>query len=492
MRPDTTDLKPLALAAGLTREYLVHHRLCPKALDAEGQLVVASAPDAILDGLDDVACAYGLRTITEPATEDDVLRLIERLTTRAERSVELERADVGDEETATDVRDLVNQPPVIRYVNLLVRDAYDAGASDIHLEASGNGLTARFRLDGVLAPAPEPPSQLQHAVVSRIKLLAELDVVERRRPQDGRIRVRLESRELDLRVSTVPTLHGESVVLRLLDRGGRQIGLAELGMSQHVLDGVMQLARRPHGMLLVTGPTGSGKTTTLYGALQTRTADAEKIITVEDPIEYQLPRITQVLVHRQAGVTFATALRAILRQDPDVIMVGEMRDRDTAEVAVQAAMTGHLVLSALHTNDAVGAILRLLDLGIPEYLVAATVEGVLAQRLVRRVCDGCRVEYRPPAESVALLARGDTHSAPFVRGAGCTACRGTGYHGRLGVFELLLVTERVKDAIARNVSRGELRAIAVESGLVPLRSDGWQHAKAGLTTIEEVLRVIQD
>ena len=263
-------------------------------------------------------------------------------------------------------------------------------------------------------------------------------------------------------------------------------------MSQYVLDGVMKLARRPHGMLLVTGPTGSGKTTTLYGALQTRTADAEKIITVEDPIEYQLPRITQVPVHRQAGVTFATALRAILRQDPDVIMVGEMRDRETAEVAVQAAMTGHLVFSTLHTNDAVGAIPRLLDLGIPDYLVAATVEGVLAQRLVRRICEDCRVEYRPPAESVALLARGDAHSGSFMRGAGCPACRGTGYHGRLGVFELLLVTERVKDAIARNVPRGELRAIAIESGLVPLRFDGWQQVKAGLTTIEEVLRVVQD
>src|SRR5258708_31857786 len=254
----------------------------------------------------------------------------------------------------------------------------------------------------------------------------------------------------------------------------------------------MHLARRPHGMLLVTGPTGSGKTTTLYGALQTRTADAEKIITVEDPIEYQLPQVTQVPVHRQAGVTFAAALRAILRQDTDVMMVGEMRERETAEVAVQAAMTGHLVFSTLHTNDAVAAIPRLLDLGIPDYLVAATVEGVLAQRLVRKTCDTCRVEYQPSAESIALLARGDVSDRPFTRGAGCPACRGTGYQGRLGVFELLLVTERVKDAIARNASRGELRAIAIESGLVPLRTDGWQQATAGFTTIEEVLRVIQD
>ncbi|MEP6733833.1 MAG: GspE/PulE family protein, partial [bacterium] len=382
-------------------------------------------------------------------------------------------------------------PPVIRYVNLLVRDAYDAGASDIHLEAMRNGLSARFRIDGVLTAATEPPSHLHHAIISRVKLLAELDIAERRRPQDGRIRVRLEARELDLRVSTVPTMFGESVVLRLLDRGGQPVGLEELGMSPATLHAIEDLVRRPHGTFLVTGPTGSGKTTTLYAALQTRTADAEKIITVEDPIEYQLETITQVPVHRQAGVTFATALRAILRQDPDVIMVGEMRDEETAEIAIQAAMTGHLVLSTLHTNDAVAAIPRLLDLGVPDYLVAATVEGVLAQRLVRRICDGCRESFIASADSVAAVTSRVGERARTYRGAGCAQCRGTGYRGRVGVFELLTMSEELKDAVTQRASRSTLRALAIRDGMIPLSDDGWTKVQAGLTTVEEVLRVVQ-
>ena len=491
MPPSPHDPIALSLATGLTREFLIHHRFCPKGIDTGGSLIVATAPDALLDGLDDLAFAYNSPTIAEPATNDEVQRLIERLTTRAERTVELERADAGDEEMTTDVRDLVNQPPVIRYVNLLVRDAYDAGASDIHLEATRTGLSARFRIDGVLTPATEPPSHLHHAVVSRVKLLAELDIAERRKPQDGRIRVRLEARELDLRVSTVPTMFGESVVLRLLDRGGQPIGMEALGMAPSILDAVERLVRRPHGTFLVTGPTGSGKTTTLYAALQTRTADAEKIITVEDPIEYQLNAITQVPVHRQAGVSFATALRAILRQDPDVIMVGEMRDKETAEVAIQAAMTGHLVLSTLHTNDAIAAIPRLLDLGVPDYLVAATVEGVLAQRLVRRICDECREPYIATAASIsALTTTPDDHTRTY-RGAGCSACRGTGYRGRVGVFELLTMSEDLKDAVTQGASRSALRTLAIRNGMVPLSEDGWVKVQAGLTTIEEVLRVVQ-
>src|SRR5258705_7758358 len=485
---------PLSLAVGLSREFLLHHRLCPKQLGPDGTVIVALAPDSRPEALDDIALAYRREVVPEEASIDEVERLIERLTTRAERAIELERS--GDSEIddglTTDGRDLANQPPVVRYVNLLVNDAHDAGASDIHLEATRGGLSARFRLDGVLVAAPESPAELHHAIVSRIKLLAELDIAERRRPQDGRIRVRLEARELDLRVSTVPTMYGESVVLRLLDRGGRPVGLTELGMDGEVYEHVIRLAKRPHGMLLVTGPTGSGKTTTLYAALQGRNAPAEKIITVEDPIEYQLGGITQVPVHRQAGVSFGSALRAILRQDPDVIMVGEMRDQETAEIAVQAAMTGHLVFSTLHTNDAVGAIPRLLDLGVPDYLVAATVEGVLAQRLVRRVCDDCTTTYAPDAGQVAALAGRPVGRTSLRRGAGCPTCRGTGFRGRLGLFELLLVTDAVKDAIATGKSRAELRAAAVEGGMASLREDGWRKVQAGLTTVEEVFRVVQD
>ncbi|HEU0012454.1 MAG TPA: GspE/PulE family protein [Longimicrobium sp.] len=481
----------VSLAGGISREFLLHHRVCPREI-GDGAVVVAAAEGALLEALDDIAWAYGRPVRVEAAPAAEVEQMIERLSTRADRLIELAQVH-GDDDLATDVRDLANQPPVIRYVNLLVRDAYDAGASDIHLEASRDGLTARFRMDGVLAPAPEAPAELHQAVVSRIKLLAELDISERRRPQDGRIRVRLEQRELDLRVSTVPTMFGESVVLRLLDRGGRPVRLQELGMPAGVLAGMEALARRPHGMVLVTGPTGSGKTTTLYAALGLRDGAAEKIITVEDPVEYQLPAVTQVPVHRQAGVTFGAALRSILRQDPDVIMVGEMRDPETAEIAVQAAMTGHLVFSTLHTNDAVGALPRLLDLGVPDYLVAATVDGILAQRLVRRVCDGCRERCDPPREAVEKLAAGAAPPAGgFVRGAGCAACRGTGYRGRLGVFELLPMDDALREAVVRRAGRAELREAARRAGMAPMRADGWEKAKAGYTTVEEVLRVVQE
>ena len=458
--------RPLTLADGLTRDYLLHHRVCPIAFTESGAVRVSAAPDALLDdALDDLRFVYGAEVVIEPVTASDVERAIERLTTRAGRDIELASVDHVDERTA-DVRDLATQPPVVRFVNLLVRDAYDAGASDIHLESVRSGLGVRFRLDGVLAPAPEPPVEHAHAVVSRIKLLAELDIAERRRPQDGRIRVRLEDRELDLRVSTVPTLFGESVVLRLLDRGGRPVALEDLGMPAGILASVSRLAARPHGMILVTGPTGSGKTTTLYAALQRRDTKAEKIITVEDPVEYELPGITQVPVHRQAGVTFAAALRSILRQDPDVVMLGEMRDSETAEVAVQAAMTGHVVFSTLHTNDAVSAIPRLVDLGVPPYLIAATLDGVLAQRLVRKICEACRGEQ-------------------------CPACRSTGYRGRLGVFELFPVDEEAKAAIVAGVSRAELSALARAKGMRTLAQDGEDKVAAGATTIEEVMRAAE-
>jgi general secretion pathway protein E len=489
--PLTTRPTSFALAEGLTREFLLHHGLCPRTYADDGAVVVLAAPDALLGALDDLRGVYRREVRVEDAPRAEVEQLIERLTTAADRDLELARAGDAEDDLAADVRDLATQPPVVRYVNLLVRDAYDARASDIHLEATRTGLAARFRLDGVLVPAPEAPANLHHAVVSRLKLLAELDIAERRRPQDGRIRVRLESRELDLRVSTVPTMHGESVVLRLLDHGGRPVALEELGMPVRLLGAMREVVERPHGMLLVTGPTGSGKTTTLYGALLERDVRSEKVITVEDPIEYQLADVTQVPVHRQAGVTFAAALRSILRQDPDVVMVGEMRDGETAEIAIQAAMTGHMVLSTLHTNDAIGAIPRLLDLGVPAYLIAATVEAVLAQRLVRRICEACRVDYEPDAAQVALLSGRPTGRALLTRGAGCSHCRGTGYRGRVGVFEMLPMDDAMKDAVGKGASRQVLRAVAMEAGMQPLRVDGWAKVEAGLTTVEEVLRVAQ-
>ena len=483
----------LTLADGLSREFLLHHRCCPVDLAPDGTVVVAVAADAPPDALDDLSVAYGRVAVARETDGAEVDRLIERLTTRAEQAIALDHDDTGEthgDDTA-DVRDLARQAPVVRYVNLLVRDAYEAHASDIHLEATRTGLSARYRLDGVLTPALAPAPPLPHAVVSRIKLLAELDIAERRRPQDGRIRVRLDDVELDLRVSTVPTTFGESVVLRLLDRGGRAVTLDDLGMSAPMLARLDSLVARPHGLLLVTGPTGSGKTTTLYASLQRRPKSSEKIVTVEDPVEYQLADVTQVPVHRQAGVTFAAALRSILRQDPDVIMIGEMRDGETAEIGVQAAMTGHLVFSTLHTNDAASAVPRLIDLGVPAYLVTSTVEGVLAQRLVRRICDECRSAYEPDPSRVAALAGAPVGRVTLQRGLGCGACRDTGFRGRLGIFELLELTDAVRHAILTGASRQSIRAAADADGFVPMRADGWAKVQAGLTTIDEVLRVIQ-
>jgi general secretion pathway protein E len=479
------------LAAGVSREYLLHHRVCPISLSSDGALVVAAAPDALVpEALDDLALAYRRPIVTEVMPRHEVERLIARLTTGAEAGLTLARDEADDDALVADVRDVANSAPVAAYVNLLVGEAVRAGASDIHLESARIGLVVRYRLDGVLGEAPEAPQGLEAAVLSRLKLMADLDIAERRRPQDGRIRVRLADRELDVRVSTAPTLHGESVVLRVLDRGGRPVGLDTLGMPASILAQMAKLARKPHGMVLVTGPTGSGKTTTLYAALRLRDSRAEKFITIEDPIEYQLPGITQVPVHTQAGVTFATALRSILRQDPDVLMVGEMRDGETAALAVQAAMTGHLVFSTLHTNDALGAIPRLIDLGVPPYLVAATVDAVMAQRLVRRVCMKCATPVDAATHAQAHAVPVELLSQQLVYGAGCETCRGTGYSGRLGVFELVVLSGAMQEAIARGGSREELQHLAAKGEWRPLIHDGWNKVAAGATTVEEVLRVL--
>jgi len=475
----------------VSREFLLHHRLCPTGWLPDGAVAVAVTEESLLGGLDDLSIAYDRPVVSHVVPAQDLDVLIARLTSAGEVGVELEHE--GDDETFTsDIRDLANQPPVVRYVNLLIREAYDAGASDIHLESTRAGLTTRFRIDGVLLPEIDPPSRLDRAIVSRVKLLADLDIAERRRPQDGRIRVRLKDRELDLRVSTVPTVFGESVVLRLLERGGGAIALEALGLSADLLATMQRLAQQPHGMILVTGPTGSGKTTTLYAALGLRTAAAEKIITLEDPVEYSLEGVAQVPVHAQTGVTFASMLRSILRQDPDVIFVGEMRDTETAELAVQAALTGHVVFSTLHTNDAIGAIPRMLDLGVPPYLVTATLKAVLAQRLVRRICEACRELYRPEAGAVTLAEEGGEIPRELVRGRGCAACRGTGFRGRVGIFELLVTTDELQGAIVAEPSRSRLEQLARAGGMRSLRTDGWEKVRAGVTTAEEVLRVTND
>jgi type II secretion system protein E len=383
--------------------------------------------------------------------------------------------------------------PVVRLVNLLIENAVTASASDIHIEPFEDNLRVRYRIDGVLFDAETPPRRLKAAITSRIKIMAELNIAERRLPQDGRIRMTLGGRRLDIRVSTIPTIHGESVVMRLLDRAAILMPLERLGFAPRTQRQVERLIHLPHGILLVTGPTGSGKTTTLYAALDKINSPGKKIITIEDPVEYQLRGVNQIHVKPKIGLTFAAGLRHIVRQDPDVIMVGEIRDLETADIAIHAALTGHLVFSTLHTNDAPGALTRLLDMGVEPYLVASVLEGVLAQRLVRLVCLACRVPCEPePKELRAMGVDGVPPGVTLARGKGCPECRGTGYRGRTGIYELLVMTEEFRSLTLRKTPGHEIRQRAVAAGMVTLRQDGWAKCCQGLTTIDEVLRVTHE
>ena len=384
------------------------------------------------------------------------------------------------------------EAPVIRLVNLLVENAIAAEASDIHIEPFEDTLRVRYRIDGILFDQESPPRRLRDAVTSRIKLMAEMNIAERRLPQDGRIRVSLHGRRVDIRVSTIPTVHGESIVMRLLDRASVFLPLEKLGFGSDTLKHFEALIQRPHGILLVTGPTGSGKTTTLYAALEKINSPDRKIVTVEDPVEYQLKGVNQIPVKPQIGLSFATGLRHIVRQDPDVILVGEIRDLETVEIAIQAALTGHMVFSTLHTNDAPGAIPRLQDMGAEPYLIASVLEGVLAQRLVRRICAACRAPEVPSAADIEALGVEAPPGVTLYRGRGCDECRGTGYRGRTAIYELFVITEDVRSLILRRASSREIRRLAVEGGMTTLRTDGWTRACEGVTTVEEVLRVTQE
>lgn len=485
----------LPLPESFEAAYLEYNRILPLALTETHVRVAVCGdpdPDVIADLEHEFARSAELIVVSEEELTDGIRRAFAAAESMVEVVNDLRGEDaVGgvEDQALADARDLASQPPIIKYVNLLIKEAHDARASDIHLESTPQGLRARFRVDGVLTDAPAPPQQAQAAIVSRVKLLAELDIAERRAPQDGSFRIRLEARELDIRVSTVPTLYGESVVLRLLDRGGRPVGLGELGMDPATLDRFRGLIARPTGIIIAAGPTGSGKTTTLYSALALRDTTAEKIITVEDPVEYHLHGVTQIPVNRKAGMTFASALRSVLRQDPDVLMVGEMRDPETAEVAVQAAMTGHLVFSTLHTNDAPSAVTRLLDLQVAPYQIAATINGVLAQRLVRRICPHCRTRYEPDPQVVAFLSGVPQGKTRLVRGRGCEVCRSTGFLGRVGIFELLVVSENINRAISAKEPLARLRELAEGEGMQLMKHDGWVKVQAEMTTVEEVLRV---
>jgi general secretion pathway protein E len=400
--------------------------------------------------------------------------------------------DLTDEEQIQHLKDLASEAPVIRLVNLMIARAVESRASDIHIEPFENRLKVRYRVDGVLREVESPPSRLSAAVISRIKIMAKLNIAERRLPQDGRIQLRAQGKEIDLRVSTVPTLWGESVVMRILDKASVVLDFEVLGFSPTMLKRFRQVLDLPHGILLVTGPTGSGKTTTLYTALQTLNTPERKILTVEDPVEYQLEGINQIQAKPQINLTFASALRAIVRQDPDVIMIGEMRDLETAGIAVQSALTGHLVLSTLHTNDAAGSVTRLLDMGVDDYLLTSTISGILAQRLVRLLCRHCRQPY--PAlpelvEELRLQRFSDSPAITLYQPVGCEHCGGTGYRGRAAIMEFLVMSDALRRLVLKHADAGQLQAEAQREGMDTMYEDGLRKAVAGLTTIEEVLRV---
>ena len=486
------------LSESLSAEYLERAALLPLRIEAGRAIVATWSDDVEPQVLDALALLLDADVVLERAPEEELRAVIRRVYGEdpvtaqgviAGMQVEGRSDAAGVDGPLDDLVSLANEAPVVKLVNLLLLEALEARASDVHLEWYASGVRVRYRVDGVLLDAPAPPAALAPALVSRLKIMAELDIAERRLPQDGRIRLRLQDRDVDVRVSTLPTLHGESVVLRLLDKSRGRISLAELGMAEDMLTRFTEAVSRPHGIVLATGPTGSGKTTTLYAAVDLVRTGREKIITVEDPVEYQLAGVPQVPVNEKVGVTFATALRALLRQDPDVMLVGEIRDGETAEIATQAALTGHLVLSTLHTNDAASAITRLLDLGVAPFLVASTVEAVLAQRLLRECCAACKRRVTATPESLRELGASPGQLVEIWRGAGCGECRGTGYRGRLGIFELLVMDDPLREEVLRRRGAGELRALAVAAGMRTLRQDGLRLVLAGRTTPEEVLRV---
>jgi general secretion pathway protein E len=479
---------------GLLPEFLQANAVYPLRMQ-DGILHVAMAvpQDAVV--VKALHLATGCAIQPHLALESDIeMALAEPV----EESVEDEVDDFGDGFDGGDfvehLKDLASEAPVIRLVNTIIGRVIDLRASDIHLEPFDDGLHVRYRVDGVIHPGDLVPPRLSSAINSRVKLLAHLDIAERRLPQDGRIKTRVKGRELDLRVSTVPTVHGESVVMRVLDRASVRLDLEKMGFEKDTLLRFNALLARPHGILLVTGPTGSGKTTTLYAALAKIDASAQKIITVEDPVEYQLEGINQIQVHSQINLTFANALRSILRQDPDIIMIGEMRDGETAQIAVQSALTGHLVLSTLHTNTAAGAVIRMQDMGVESYLITSAVNGVLAQRLVRTLCEHCKETYElsPEVRESTGLARFCAANQPVYRAVGCEHCRQTGYRGRTGIHELLLLDEPMRRAIIEGRDANTLNTIAAQGGMLSLYEDGLRKVVAGLTTLDELARVTQD
>lgn len=488
------------LAHKITAKFAYQYKIIP-IIKEENRLLVGVTDPVDLHALDDLRLLLDCNVKAVLCSEKEILKALKNLygvgaETMEELTGKENKAVIGDrlsvnEENKTKTSEDTEDASIIKFVNQVIREAYLERATDVHIEPYEDELFVRYRVDGILHDIPTPPTikSFQSAIISRIKIMADMNIAEKRLPQDGRIQFKIDNETIDLRVSTLPILHGESIDLRILPRSQMHLTLEQLGLPKEYLQTIESLIRKPHGIMLVTGPTGHGKTTTLYACLSKINTPEKKIITVEDPVEYQLKRVNQVPVYSKIGLTFANGLRSILRQDPDVIMVGEIRDHETAEIAIRSSLTGHLVFSTLHTNDAPGAITRLIDMGIEPYLVSSSIDAVLAQRLIRLVCPKCKVEEN---DKLKITNYGLNDHTVFKVGAGCEDCRHTGYKGRTGIYELLLLDEDLRKLVLEKTSSGNIKKEALAKGMVTLRQDGFKKVKAGLTTIEEVLRVTQE
>jgi general secretion pathway protein E len=484
---------------GISLEFMKKSCFVPLSV-SDTALEIAMADPKDFETIDALKFAFGLKVAVKKGKPDDILDAVESLYGKGRQSLEtiIEEAgrDISNgasaaEEDESHLRDMASEAPIIRLVNRLIADAVEIGASDIHFEPYEGEFKVRYRIDGVLSDVESPPKQFQAAIISRVKLMAKLNISERRLPQDGRIKLRIRDKEVDFRVSTVPTLFGESLVMRILNRQTLLLELQKLGFPHDILEQYMRLASQPYGMILVTGPTGSGKTSTLYATLSLLNSPENKIITLEDPVEYQLRGVNQIQVNPKIELSFASGLRSIVRQDPDTILVGEIRDRETADTAIQSALTGHLLFSTLHTNDAPGAVSRLLDMGVESFLLSSTLLGILAQRLVRIICNECKTEITPDGrliDSLQLEAQ-EIEGVRFYEGRGCEACRYTGFRGRTGIFEYIAVDDDFRNLINRRASADQIRALALKKGCSTLRQDGWQKVRRGMTTVSEIIRV---
>ncbi|HWD37552.1 MAG TPA: type II secretion system ATPase GspE [Fimbriimonas sp.] len=483
----------LAMAPG---EFALKNQILPLALDGE-TLVVAMGSLNALSAVDDLGILIG-RPVMPVLGDPSLIRerieeyFLEKILQGLPSDDGGAAAEIDDSTDLADLTKMAGETAVIQMVNLIFAQAVRDGASDIHIEAYEREVKVRYRIDGMLHEALRPPKRMHNAIISRLKILGELNIAERRLPQDGRIKLTIAGRAIDVRLSIVPSVFGERAVMRLLDKTTALLGLEELGMGADVLVKYRKLISLPHGIILATGPTGSGKSTSLYASLQEIYSPSTNILTIEDPVEYQVPGISQIQVRPNIGLTFAAGLRSFLRQDPDVIMVGEIRDHETAEIAIHASLTGHLVFSTLHTNDAAGAVTRLLDMGVEPYLVASSVVGVVAQRLLRRVCPNCSQPDNPPQELLRAIGIKEGEKANYRRGAGCEKCQNTGYKGRQGLYELLIVDEEIRRMTVDRKSSNLMRDWAVKNqGMRTLLGDGRLAVMAGKTTVEEVLRVSQ-